>query len=136
MSINNKNELYNYKYSSRFTSVWLIPIIDAALTAASTTPLRSEMDDSTSWCCKIAKITLRKTSCEVNSKLTRKFDWKCVHYREMSRLILMYTCSFQGRGSFGVKNWDISAPSEWPLPAISSPSSDADSICKFKNYKY
>ena len=104
MFINNTNEMYNYKYSNRCTLVWLIPTVDAELTVASTIPLRSGIDDSTSWCCKHEKITLWKTSCEMNSKLTSNYHWKCVHYRGMSMLILMHTCPGQGRGSSGANN--------------------------------
>ena len=98
-------KLYNYKYSSRCTSMWLIPIVDATLTTEKTTPLRSSTDDSTSWCCKHVKITLRKSSCEVNWNLTNNCHWRlCVHYRGISKSMIMETCSFYGRGSFGVEN--------------------------------
>ena len=102
------------------TYVWLIPNVDATLNTTSTTLLRSGTNDSTSWCCKHVKITLRKTSCEVNSKLTNNCHWKCVHYCGISRFIIMKTFSFYRRGLSGVYNtliyiWTIgrSKPKRW-----------------------
>ena len=77
------------------TLVWLIPILYTTLTVASTTPLSFGIEESTSWWCKQAKKTLRKTSCEVNWNLTINCHWRlCVHYHGINRSMTMDTLSF------------------------------------------
>ena len=86
------------------TSMWLIPIVDATLMEISTTSLRSNMEDSQSWCYKYVKKPLRPTICGVNWKLTNNCHRRlCVHYCRISRSMIMDTHSFYGRGSSSVK---------------------------------